>query len=168
MHKGPELQKSEQKEVIPCAFSVAFRQLIPSSKIDELEKHVQELRSALDQNRLSAEIPGNSVTDIRQTFMPQTVSASYSQRTGDLTSLNSPPISNVSTDTFTRPPTNPQSIIQDSPRTSTQSSFPTLAGPPDRTTSRPGALKVRAIESTALSKEQIDLLFQMLVPLIRS
>jgi hypothetical protein len=133
---------------------------MPSSKIDELEKHVQELRSVIDQSRPSASILENQIPNSSQTPVP---ASSYPQRTSDLTSADSPAASNVGNTTLSRPFTNSQSIVQDSPQASSQISFPTPVGPSDRATYRPNALKVRAIESTALAKEQIDTLFQMLV-----
>lgn len=137
---------------------------MPSSKIDELEKHVQELRSVIDQNRPSASVSENPIASIPQTLIhPPVPTSSYPQRRSDLASIESPIASNVSTGTFTRPFTNSQSIVQDSPQASSQVSFPTPIGRPDRSNYRPSALKVRAIESTALAKEQIDSLFQMLV-----
>jgi hypothetical protein len=55
----------------------------------------------------------------------------------------------------------PRSIVHESPQTAIESPFPASSQTVGERGSRPRAVRVRAIDSTALAKEQIDALFQM-------
>jgi hypothetical protein len=55
----------------------------------------------------------------------------------------------------------PRSIVHESPQTTIESPFPASSQTVGDRGGRPRAVRVRAIDSTALAKEQIDVLFQM-------
>lgn len=142
------------------------RQLLKNfSKIDELEKQVHELRDALDNNRPAPSISANSTINAREMHrapMAPAAPISYPGPTIQTSSFNSP--REVSTaGSVSHPPLSgtTSSITHESPLTVIESPFPASNRSSGESSGRPRALKVRALESTALGKEQIDVLFQM-------
>jgi hypothetical protein len=144
--------------------------LISLSKIDELEKHVQELRDVLDHSRPAATgpaatVPAHPTVGMREMPMVQmapTAPMSYQGRPVQIPTFNSPrEVSTVGSASFAPPSGTPRSIVQESPQTIIESPYPVTSQPIGERGGRPRAVRVRAIESTALSKEQIDVLFQM-------
>ncbi len=151
------------------------------SKIDELEKHVQELREVLDNNRPAASVPSNSqaVTGTPVTKLAPSASSSFMLETPviqtapsvimpytapsvQMPTLNSPrDASTVGSASFAPPSGTPRSIVQESPHTIIESPYPRSIQSVGERDGRPRAVKVRALESTALAKEQIDVLFQI-------
>jgi hypothetical protein len=55
----------------------------------------------------------------------------------------------------------PRSIVHESPQTAIESPFPASSQTVGERGGRPRAVRVRAIDSIALAKDQIDVLFQM-------
>jgi hypothetical protein len=139
--------------------------LISLSKIDELEKHVQELRDVLDHSHPAATVPAHPTVGMREMPMVQmapTAPMSYQGRPVQTPTFNSPrEVSTVGSASFAPPSGTPRSIVQESPQTIIESPYTVTSQPIGERGGRPRAVRVRAIESTALSKEQIDVLFQM-------
>jgi hypothetical protein len=135
-----------------------------SSKIDELEKHVQELRDVLDYNRPAPSIPTNPTINVREMPMPPMAPAAPMSFAGppvQTSNFTSPrDVSTVGSTSFAPLSGAPKSTTHESPLTVIESPFP-ASHRSGEGGGRPRALKVRALGSTALGKEQIDFLFQL-------
>jgi hypothetical protein len=158
LYKRYRLQAGEQEKasVLEASSSYVVIILLYQSKIDELEKHVQHLRSVLNQNHPTA-TPVNTIIGVPPypqvalppRSLPQTTTFNSAVDTGS-----------VSTGTYTHT-SNAGDLTNDSPHPYSQSPATIRQGHSIPGYSRPGALRSRAIESTALGKEQIDTLFQI-------
>jgi hypothetical protein len=97
--------------------------------------------------------------------MAQTAPAapmSYPGPPAQISTFNSPRnASTVGSASFAPQSGTPRSIVHESPQTVIESPFPASSQSVGERGGRPRAVRVRAIESTALAKEQIDTLFQM-------
>lgn len=142
MCNGYTIQARTQEKVrIPRHFSLRIRQLIIYSKIEELEKQVAHLRDTVQQRQHASPSP----------YIPPPVATSTSRFLGQV--LQAPQdhliahsIPDGRSNNIYRPEIPvPGAITQDQGQ-------------------RPLAQAIRAIESTALGREEIDSLFAVYVP----
>lgn len=123
---------------------------------------MQHMRDVLNQNVVSSNDTlqlGNMVAQSPPVEVPP---PTFSAIPAEISTFNSRRAVHTTRETTATVPFDPaKSRTPPGPQNITQRSYETLNKAPEHAYSRPVAVKVRAIESTALGMEQIDSLFDM-------